>query len=392
MAEGEGVSEADRRFVVERFREAVASPGLDLFEAALLISQLIDPTEDVRPATEMVERLGRRVTELRGEGQSADRALRSALFQEEGFAGDGESYDDPENSSVSRVLARRRGMPITLSIIVMEVGRRAGMRLTGVGLPGHFVVGGPDLPAGRFLDAFDGGKLCDHEELGRRVASIFGAPVELPPEVFAADSTRAILTRMLFNLRRSYDRRDLVEEALAALDCAEALEPGEPSFLRERGLLLLKGGRSAEALKALEAYVEGTSGEDVEAVTKLIGIVREQALPSEGAELVGGVPAEKHIFTFDEAKSLLPKVKEITSDAVFRYARLGEGSSESDEEKQGIVREWAREILSLGVVIKGLWLVDFDSGAGYYCWKYPEPSLEYFHGYEEGFAGRLPLQ
>ena len=56
------------------------------------------------------------------------------------------------------------------------------------------------------------------------------------------------------------------------------------------------------------------------------------------------------------------------------------------------MREWAREILSLGVVIKGLWLVDFDSGAGYYCWKYPEPSLEYFHGYEEGFSGRLPLQ
>jgi hypothetical protein len=85
-------------------------------------------------------------------------------------------------------------------------------------------------------------------------------------------------------------------------------------------------------------------------------------------------------------------VKEITSDAVFRYARLGETSSESDEERQGIVRDWAREILSLGVVIKGLWLVDFDSGAGYYCWKYPEPSLEYFHGYDEGFAGRLPLQ
>jgi regulator of sirC expression with transglutaminase-like and TPR domain len=386
------VSEADRRFVVERFREAVASPGLDLFEAALLISQVIDPTEDIRPATEMVERLGRRVTELRGQGHSADRALRRALFQEEGFAGDGETYDDPENSSVSRVLARRRGMPITLSIIVMEVGRRAGMRLTGVGLPGHFVVGGPDLPPGRFLDAFDGGKLCDPEELGRRVASIFGSPVELPPEVFAPDSTRAILTRMLFNLRRSYDRRDQVEEALAALDCAEALEPGEPSFLRERGLLLLKGGRSAEALQALEAYVEGTEGEDVEAVTKLIAIVREQALPSEGAELVGGTPAEKHIFTFDEAKGLLPKVKEITSDAVFRYARLGEESSESEEERQGIVREWAREILSLGVVIKGLWLVDFDSGAGYYCWKYPEPSLEYFHGYEEGFAGRLPLQ
>ena len=64
----------------------------------------------------------------------------------------------------------------------------------------------------------------------------------------------------------------------------------------------------------------------------------------------------------------------------------------SENERQGVVGEWARVILSLGAEIKGLWLVDFDSGAGYYCWKYPEAALEYFHGYEEGFAGRLPLQ
>jgi len=386
------VEAGEREFVVERFRRAVSGPALDLFEAALLISQLIDPTEDVRPVDEQVEELARRVLALRTAGQPAEQALRRVLFQEERFRGDGDSYDDPENSSVSRVLARRKGMPITLSILVLEVGRRAGIRLTGVGLPGHFVVGGPDLPAGRFLDPFEGGKLCDTDDLAARVGAIFGTPVELPPEVFAPDSTRSILTRVLFNLRRSYDRRDLVEEALAALACAEALEPGEPSYLRERGLLLLKGGRSEEALKSLEAYVEAAKSEDVEAVTKLIGIVREQALPSEGAELVSGEPAEKHIFSFEEARSLMPKVKELTSEAVLRYARIGEGSGDADDERQGIVREWAREILSLGAVIKGLWLVDFDSGAGYYCWKYPEPSLELFHEYDEGFAGRLPLQ
>ena len=199
--------------------------GLDLFEASLLIAQLIDPTEDVRPAVEDVERLARQVAASRDEGESPEGALRGVLFAEERFSGDGDSYDDPENSSVARVVARRKGMPITLSILVIEVGRRAGLRLTGVGLPGHFVVGGPDLPPGRFLDPFEGGKLCDAEELAPRVGAIFGTPVELPPEVFAPDSTRAILTRVLFNLRRSYERRDRVEEALAALDCAEALEP-----------------------------------------------------------------------------------------------------------------------------------------------------------------------
>lgn len=382
---------AERSFVVERFREAVTSPTLDLFEASLLIAQLVDPTEDVRPAEEAIVRLADRVVARRAAGESGERALRHVLFEEEGFAGDADSYDDPDNSSVSRVLARRKGMPITLSIVVIEVARRAGLRLTGVGLPGHFVVGGPDLPAGWFLDPFDGGKLYDRDDLTRRVGAIFGSPVELPPEVFAPDSTRAILTRVLFNLRRSWERRDMAEEALAALDCAEALEPGEPSFLRERGLLLLKSGNSIAAVRALETYVAASPGDDADAVAKLIEIVREQA-PAEEGEVPAATPAEQKIFSLDEARSLLPKVKEITSDAVFRYARLGESGDDAEEARQGIVREWAQEILSLGVVIKGLWLVDFDSGAGYYCWKYPEASLEYFHSYEEGFAGRLPLQ
>lgn len=382
----------DRRLVVERFRQALASPALDLFEASLLISQLIDPAEDVRSAVQEVERLGALVAQGRVAGETGVRALQRVLFSEVGLRGDEESYDDPGNSSVSRVLARRRGMPITLSIVVLEVARRAGVRLFGVGLPGHFVVGGPDLPAGRFLDPFAGGTLCEPDELADRVSTIFGAPVELPSEVFAPDSTRTILTRVLFNLRRSWEKRDRVDEALAALDCAEALEPGDPSFLRERGLLLLKGGQSAAALASLEAYVEAAGGEDVDAVTKLIRIVREQMLPSERAELVSASPAEARIFSFDEAKSLLPKVQEITSEAVLRYARLSDPGLESDDVREGIVRDWAQDIESLGVVIKGLWLVDFDSGAGYYCWKYPEPSLEFFHGYDEGFAGRLPLQ
>jgi len=103
-------------------------------------------------------------------------------------------------------------------------------------------------------------------------------------------------------------------------------------------------------------------------------------------------PVEKRIFTLGEARSLLTRVKELTSEAAFRYARLGEGAGEIEAERQEIVRSWAKEILALGCEIKGLWLVDFDSGAGYYCWKYPEPSLDHFHSYEEGFAGRLPLQ
>jgi regulator of sirC expression with transglutaminase-like and TPR domain len=310
-----------------RLRELAGRDHPDLFEGALLISALIDPTEDLEAARRAVTALARRVRRQADErGEPAHLALQRVLFAEEGFRGDEESYDDPANSSVARVISRRRGMPITLSIVAIEVGRLAGLRLEGIGLPGHFVVGGPDLPEGRFLDAFDAGRIYDAEGLSRRVETIFGSPVTLGPDLLAADPPRAILARVLLNLRRSLERRDLWETALAALDLSQTLEPDSPA---------------------------------------------------------------KKVFTLDEARALMPRVRALTEEAVSAYARLGD---RLDEERQSILREWAREIQALGAEIKGLWLVDFDSGAGYYCWKYPEPALDHFHGYEEGFAGRLPLQ
>lgn len=86
--------------------------------------------------------------------------------------------------------------------------------------------------------------------------------------------------------------------------------------------------------------------------------------------------------------ALLPEVQRITSEAV---ERVEQTDSETAEDYERIVTEWAETVLSLGIEVKGLWLVDFDSGAGYYCWKHPEPALEYFHGYEEGFGGRVKL-
>ncbi len=377
--------------VVERFRRLAAQREPDLFEGALLIAQLVDPEEDIAVARERAETLAARVRKERAREGTGYEALLLVLFAEEGFEGDPETYDDPVNSSVARVLASRRGMPITLSIVVLEVARRAGLALSGVGLPGHFVVGGRDLPEGRFLDPFDGGELYDVGALAGRVGRIFGAPVDLPPEALLPDSSRAILTRVLFNLRRSWETRGLFAEALAALDCAAALDPSQASVLRDRGLLLLRLGRAPEAVVALEAYVAVAEGEDREAVVKLVAVVRDRAL---SAEATGSSPAaseKKKIFTLEQARAALPRVRELTAAACSRYSELGE-DADAEDDRQEVVRGWIERLTALGVEIKGLWLVDFDSGAGYYCWKYPEASLEYFHGYEEGFAGRLPLQ
>lgn len=110
---------------------------------------------------------------------------------------------------------------------------------------------------------------------------------------------------------------------------------------------------------------------------------------------VSETQTEKRIFTYAEAKALLPRVQQLTQEAFERVERLlaaAAGNPQIREQAQSIVNGWATEMGSLGLDIKGLWLVDFDNGSGYYCWKHPEPSLDYYHTYEEGFGGRVRIQ
>ena len=107
------------------------------------------------------------------------------------------------------------------------------------------------------------------------------------------------------------------------------------------------------------------------------------------------------VFRYDEALDLFPHVRDTTAAAVREVERLTkefESSDDPDAERETfdanyrqVVAKWASEIEALGGEAKGLWLVDFDSGDGYFCWKHPEPALAHFHGYDEGFAGRIPV-
>ena len=109
----------------------------------------------------------------------------------------------------------------------------------------------------------------------------------------------------------------------------------------------------------------------------------------------------KRIFSYDEALSTFPAVRDLTAAAVRQIDSLTASVASRDElddrrdeletERQRIVGLWAQEVISLGCEVKGLWLVDWDSGDGYYCWRFPEQAIAFFHSYEEGFEGRLPL-
>jgi hypothetical protein len=116
---------------------------------------------------------------------------------------------------------------------------------------------------------------------------------------------------------------------------------------------------------------------------------------------MAGRRPRKRVFSYEEALATFPAVRDLTAAAVRQIESLveaaGEGEDvesrkeELEEAYQAVVNAWAAEIVALGCEVKGLWLVDWDSGDGYYCWRYPEESLGFFHSYEDGFAGRIPI-
>jgi hypothetical protein len=114
------------------------------------------------------------------------------------------------------------------------------------------------------------------------------------------------------------------------------------------------------------------------------------------------IPESHAIFSLQQARELLPQVKHLTADAVRRAESLASqlhGLAENDPDHaslsaalRDVVSGWAEEVRALGLQAKGLWLVDFDNGQGYYCWSYPEPTIAHYHGYDDGFSGRMTIQ
>ncbi len=110
--------------------------------------------------------------------------------------------------------------------------------------------------------------------------------------------------------------------------------------------------------------------------------------------------AGKRIFSYEEARALLPTVRERTREALEELAgsdaegedEAGKDPDQVERKAARILEEWARDVTAMGIEVKGPWLVDFDCGGGYWCWRWPEEGLDFFHGYEEGFAGRVRIQ
>jgi len=183
------------------------------------------------------------------------------LSEEQGFDGDREDYYGPRNSYLNEVMDRRRGLPITLSIVYIEVARRVGVELLPVSMPGHFLVKMLRDDLELFLDPFNGGDVLDVHGCRRLFQSVQGAGPAFRESMLGAATRRQVIRRVLQNLKSAYLDQQEFERALRTIDVLLTLAPWDLDEVRERGLLLSRLGRTEEARRDLQAYVDhGPSG------------------------------------------------------------------------------------------------------------------------------------
>ena len=241
------------------FASAVAGPDREirLARAALLIAAAEEPGLDV-------DRYLARLDDLADAALSARRAadalsrlhrLREFLFEELGFAGNRADYFDPRNSHLDQVLDRRRGIPITLSLVFIEVGNRLGLQMECIGLPGHFITGARIGGEHVLLDPFNRGALLTMEACGQIVRQALGRPVRLVPGHFAPVDNRQFLVRMLANLKGIYWRREAWDKVVRVIDRTLALNPAAASERRDRGAAWSNMGRLERGVADWERYL-----------------------------------------------------------------------------------------------------------------------------------------
>jgi len=183
------------------------------------------------------------------------RILNGYVFDELGFHGGPDAYHDPRSSLLNEVIDRRVGIPITLSVVYIELAKGAGLQLLGVGFPGHFLVKTQGTSPVRLLDPMNKGAEIDDAGLEHLIRETGTQGVDVISALRAVDN-RAIVRRLLVNLKNVYLRQGETERALAAVERLILLDPDAPQELFERGLLCGRLGRYAEAMETLDRLVE----------------------------------------------------------------------------------------------------------------------------------------
>ena len=256
------MAQVQAKRTVSALERSVAAEPIDLFQSALHVAALDNPDLDLAGAKHDLDRLADEVA--KGVPEGADDAAKLAtlnrvLFKELGFHGSRGDYYNRANSYVNEVLDDREGIPITLALVYMELAKRLGVSIDGVGLPGHFLVG--HAPAGaepRWIDVFDGAAILDRDGVAKLYRDLQGR--ELTDDLLAPVGPKAILTRMINNLLSIATREDDAPAMHRYLDAMLAVDPDAGRERVMRMLVAKRLGRNdaarADALWLLERAPE----------------------------------------------------------------------------------------------------------------------------------------
>ncbi|MEX2272136.1 MAG: tetratricopeptide repeat protein [Vicinamibacterales bacterium] len=241
----------------------LSDPAMSLTDAALEIARLEYPRLDAAATRGSLARFGdraaARLERLAGAPpRERVRELNAVLYDEAGFEGDRLHYDDLRNSCLNAVVARRRGIPITLSLVYMEVAARAGLATKGVSFPGHFLVrcAGEGHHDDLIVDPFTGGVELSETDCRRILANHMGDAAVFSEELLEPAEPKAVVERMLTNLKRLYVRQQAFADARRVTDILLAVDPTSSEELRDRGLLSFHLGDMNGALRDLERYLQ----------------------------------------------------------------------------------------------------------------------------------------
>lgn len=254
---------------------------INLARAALLIAQQEYPDLEVGAYLHALE-----VMAVEARGFTIDeeyplriiQCLNEYFYDELGFVGNKNNYYDPRNSFLNQVIDRKTGIPITLSLIYLEVCQRLDFPMVGINLPGHFLIRPEFEDTGIFIDPFNRGEILFEQDCEERLAKLYGRPIPMQPEFLQPVNKRQFLARLLTNLKFIYlNQRDL-KKALTNVEYILLLFPDAVSERRDRGLLYFQLGLGSQAVQDLEIYLAmRPKAEDANTILQLLDQLRRQA-------------------------------------------------------------------------------------------------------------------
>lgn len=264
-------------FVAEWF-SFVKNPNFNLVEKCLKFAQLLEyPDLDVDEYIKKVAKIGMSLKESISDVKNPTyliSMLNEHLFENLGFSGDDDDYYNPKNNFLNEIIDKKIGLPITLSILYVEVAKFVGLDLKIVGFPGHVIV---KYNEEMILDPFYDGRLLDIDDLQEILDTNFGDQIEFKPEFLDEVKSEEILVRLARNLKNSYVQSFVYDKALRCTNMVLAIEPESPEDIRDKGILEDRLLNSDVALTYLNKYLEiNPNAEDVDFILELIRSIKQK--------------------------------------------------------------------------------------------------------------------